>query len=174
VIGWVNCCRIHYLKSTEMVQSDSPEIIELARQLTSGVKNEYEAVTVITNHVADAIKYTFNLPKYDALYTLKTKSGNCQNFAHLSIALLRSMGIPARIVGGITLKDSWKVPIVARNSIVQSMGQGGHAWMEIYFPDLGWLSYDPQQSRQFTSTRHIKQTHGLDSRDITDTWRGAL
>ena len=57
-----------------MVQSDSPEIIELARQLTSGVKNEYEAVTVITNHVADAIKYTFNLPKYDALYTLKTQN----------------------------------------------------------------------------------------------------
>ena len=162
-----------YLRSTDMVQSESPEITELAQRLTSGSKNEYEAVTAITNHVADAIKYTFNPPKYDALYTLQTKSGNCQNFAHLNIALLRSVGIPARIVGGITLKDSWKVPIDARSSIVQSMGQGGHAWMEIYFPDLGWLSYDPQQSRQFTSTRHIKQTHGLDSRDINDTWRGA-
>lgn len=162
-----------YLKSTEMVQSDSHEINELARRLTSDSKNEYEAVTAITNHVADAIKYTFNPPKYDALYTLETKTGNCQNFAHLNIALLRSVGIPARIVGGITLKDSWKVPIDARNSIVQSMGQGGHAWMEIYFPDLGWLPYDPQQSRQFTSSRHIKQTHGLDSRDINDTWRGA-
>ena len=171
-IGKVSASDALYLKSTEMVQSDSQEITELAQQLTSGVKNEYEAVTAITNHVADAIKYTFNPPKYDALYTLKTKSGNCQNFAHLTIALLRSMGIPARIVGGITLKDSWKVPIDARNSIVQSMGQGGHAWMEIYFPDLGWLSYDPQQSRQFTSSRHIKQTHGLDSRDINDTWRG--
>jgi len=162
-----------YLKSTEMVQSDASEIAELARRLTANAKNEYEAVTAITNHVADSIKYTFNPPKYDALYTLETKSGNCQNFAHLCIALLRSVGIPARIVGGITLKDSWKVPIDAKNSIVQSMGQGGHAWMEIYFPDLGWLPYDPQQTRQFTSSRHIKQTHGLDSRDINDTWRGA-
>lgn len=162
-----------YLKSTEMVQSDSPAIADLAKSLTSGAKNEYEAVSAITNHVTDAIKYTFNPPKYDASYTLETKSGNCQNFAHLSIALLRSVGIPARIVGGITLKDSWKVPIDNKNSIVQSMGQGGHAWMEIYFPDLGWLPYDPQQSRQFTSSRHIKQTHGLDSRDINDTWRGA-
>lgn len=172
-IGKVSGGEAVYLKSTEMVQSDSQEIKELARQLTSSSKNEYEAVTAITNHVADVIKYTFNPPKYDALYTLGTKSGNCQNFAHLNIALLRSVGIPARIVGGITLKDSWKVPIDARNSIVQSMGQGGHAWMEIYFPDLGWLPYDPQQSRQFTSSRHIKQTHGLDSRDINDTWRGA-
>jgi transglutaminase-like putative cysteine protease len=172
-IGKVPSGEALYLKSTEMVQSDSSEIAELAKTLTASSRNEYEAVTAITNHVADSIKYTFNPPKYDALYTLKTKSGNCQNFAHLSIALLRSVGIPARIVGGITLKDPWKVPIDSRNSIVQSMGQGGHAWMEIYFPDLGWLSYDPQQSRQFTSSRHIKQTHGLDSRDINDTWRGA-
>jgi len=172
-IGTVSGSDAAYLKSTEMVQSDSAEIAELAKRLTAGAKNEYEAVSAITNYVTDAIKYTFNPPRYDALYTLETKSGNCQNFAHLNIALLRSIGIPARIVGGITLKDSWKVPIDNRNSIVQSMGQGGHAWMEIYFPDLGWLPYDPQQSRQFTSTRHIKQTHGLDSRDINDTWRGA-
>ncbi|HEY3308674.1 MAG TPA: transglutaminase domain-containing protein [Desulfuromonadaceae bacterium] len=162
-----------YLKTTEMVQADAVAIIELACRLTAGANNEYEAVTAITNHVADNIKYSFNPAKYDAVYTLETKSGNCQNFAHLDIALLRSVGIPARIVGGITLKDAWKVPIDARNSIVQSMGQGGHAWIEIYFPDLGWLPYDPQQSRQFTSSRHIKQTHGLDSRDINDTWRGA-
>jgi transglutaminase-like putative cysteine protease len=160
-----------YLQHTEMVQGSS-EIKSLARQLTSTAKNEYEAVSAIINWVTDNIKYSFNPPQYDASYTLSTKSGNCQNFAHLSIALLRSAGIPARIVGGITLKESWKVPIDAKNSIVQSMGQGGHAWLEVYFPDLGWLPYDPQQSRQFTSSRHIKQTHGLDSRDINDTWKG--
>jgi transglutaminase-like putative cysteine protease len=161
-----------YLQSTEMVQQDS-DIKSLARQLTSDSKTEYEAVSAIINWVTDNIKYTFNPPEYDAVYTLRTKSGNCQNFAHLSIALLRTVGIPARIVGGITLKEAWKVPIDAKNSIVQSMGQGGHAWLEVYFPDLGWLPYDPQQSRQFTSSRHIKQTHGLDSRDINDTWKGA-
>ena len=160
-----------FLQHTEMVQRDS-EIQSLARQLTSSAKNEYEAVSAVINWVTDNIKYTFNPPQYDASYTLSTKSGNCQNFAHLSIALLRSVGIPARIVGGITLKESWKVPIDAKNFIVQSMGQGGHAWLEVYFPDLGWLPYDPQQSRQFTSTRHIKQTHGLDSRDVNDTWKG--
>ena len=160
-----------YLQHTEMVQNTS-EIKNLARQLTADAKSEFAAVTAIINWVTDNIKYTFNPPQYDAGYTLTTKTGNCQNFAHLSIALLRSVGIPARIVGGITLKDAWKVPIDAKNSIVQSMGQGGHAWLEVYFPDLGWLPYDPQQSRQFTSSRHIKQTHGLDSRDINDTWKG--
>lgn len=160
-----------YLQFTSMVQDDA-SIKAMAGQLTNGAKSEYEAVSAIINWVTDNIKYTFNPPKYDASYTLSTRSGNCQNFAHLSIALLRSVGIPARIVGGITLKEGWKVPIDAKNSIVQSMGQGGHAWLEVYFPDLGWLPYDPQQSRQFTSSRHIKQTHGLDSKDINDTWKG--
>jgi len=162
-----------YLKPTKMVQSDSPEITSLSKELTRHAFTEYEAVTAILNYVADNIKYAYNPPQYDALYTLKTKSGNCQNFAHLSMAFLRAVGIPARIVGGISLKHSWKIPLDSNNFLVQSMGQGGHAWMEIYSPDLGWLSYDPQQSKQFTSSRHIKQTHGLDSDDINDSWRAS-
>lgn len=162
-----------FLKPTKMVQSDNFEIISLARQLTKDAETQYHAVTAIMNFIADNIKYSYNPPQYDAVYTLKTKSGNCQNLAHLSMALLRAAGIPSRIVGGITLKDQWKVPLGGGNYSVQGMGQGGHVWIEIYFPDLGWLSYDPQQSKQFTSTRHIKQTHGLDSKDVNDSWRAS-
>ncbi len=159
-----------FLKATELVQSDSEEIINLAKRLTKDAKTEYAAVTRILNWIADNIKYTYNPPQFDALWTLKTGKGNCQNFAHIVIALLRASGIPARVVGGITLKEQWKIPL-GKNFLVQSMGQGGHAWIEIYFPDLGWLSYDPQQSKQFTSSRHIKQTHALHSDEVNDTWR---
>ncbi len=160
-----------YLRPTDMVQSGSAEIIAVAKRVTAGASTEYGAVTAILNYVSDTIKYSYNPTQYDALYTLSTRSGNCQNFAHLSMALLRAVGIPARIVGGISLKEPWKIPVEGRSFLVQSMGQGGHAWIEIYFPDLGWLSYDPQQSKQFTDTRHIKQTHGLDSNDINDLWQ---
>lgn len=159
-----------FLKSTSLVQSEHPEIVKLARELTNKAGSEYEAVTRILNWVADNVKYTYNPPQFDALWTLKTGRGNCQNFAHIAIALLRASGIPARVVGGISLKEQWKIPL-GKNYLVQSMGQGGHAWIEIYFPDLGWLSYDPQQSKQFTSSRHIKQTHALESDEVNDTWR---
>ena len=158
-----------FLKPTSMVQSDNEEIAALSKKLTEDARTAYDAVNAILNWVSDNVKYTYNPPQYDAVYTFKTGKGNCQNFAHFSMALLRAAGIPARIVGGISLKRQWKVP-VENGFLVQDMGQGGHAWMEIFFPDLGWLSYDPQQSRQFTSTRHIKQTHGLDSKDINDSW----
>lgn len=159
-----------FLKSTSLVQSDSEEIKKLAQKLTEDATTEYEAVTKILNWVADHIKYTYNPPQFDALWTLKIGRGNCQNLAHMAIALLRASGIPSRVVGGLTLKEQWKIPL-GKSFLVQSMGQGGHAWIEIYFPDLGWLSYDPQQSKQFTSTRHIKQTHALESDEVNDTWR---
>lgn len=159
-----------FLKPTPKVQSDSEIIKNISKNLVKDARSEYEAVTKILNYVVDIVKYTYNPPQYDAIYTLNTKSGNCQNYAHLAIALLRAAGIPARIVGGISLKEPLKIPVSNNQYVVQSLGQGGHAWIEVYFPDLGWLSYDPQQSKQFTSTRHIKQTHGLDSDDINDMW----
>jgi len=161
-----------FLAPTAMVQSKDEEIAALSRKITQTARTELEAVASVLNWVADNIKYTYNPPKYDALYTLKTGKGNCQNLAHISMALLRAAGIPSRIVGGITISRQWKVPL-ENGFLVQDMGQGGHAWMEVYFPDEGWLPYDPQQSRQFTSTRHIRQTHGLDSTDINDSWSAA-
>jgi transglutaminase-like putative cysteine protease len=118
----------------------------------------------------NTIRYSYNPPKYDAIYTLKAGSGNCQNLAQYSLALLRAAGIPARIVGGITLSNPWQVTLENGQSWVQRMGEGAHAWIEIYFPDLGWLSNDPLYSRQFTPTRHVKQTHGLEVMDVNDYW----
>lgn len=85
---------------------------------------------------------------------------------------MRSAGIPARIVGGISLEKKWKVPL-ANGALVQSIGQGGHAWMEVWYPDLGWMPFDAQQSHLFVGPRHIKQTVGLDSVDVNDSWRAS-
>src|SRR3990170_3916835 len=158
-----------FLSVTPLVQADNPRIKELANNLSKGARTEEAAVIQILNWVVDNVKYTTNPPQYDAVYTLNTGTGNCQNFSHLSIALLRAVGIPARIVGGITLSKPWKVPL-KNGTLIQSIGQGGHAWLEVYYPDIGWAPYDAQQSHLFVSPRHIKQTVGLDSKDINDSW----
>ncbi|MEK7772986.1 MAG: transglutaminase domain-containing protein [Deltaproteobacteria bacterium] len=161
-----------FLKPAPLVQSGDGEIRELAARLASGAATEQGAVTAVLNWVVDNVKYRTPIPDYDALRTLKTGEGNCQNYAHLSIALLRSIGIPARIVGGLSLGKSWKVPL-ENGSLLQSIGQGGHAWMEVWYPDLGWVPYDAQQSHLFVGPRHIRQTVGLDSNDINDSWRAS-
>lgn len=163
-----------FLKKSKLVQSDSPRITELAADLTAGATTEHAAVSAILTHVADAIKYQYNPKQYDALYGLTTGTGNCQNFSHLAIALLRASGIPARISVGQALKDKWKIPLDKKgSSLVQGMGEGLHAWIEVWYPDLGWMPCDPQQSRLFTSTRHIKFGHGVDASDVLEYWSGA-
>jgi hypothetical protein len=160
-----------FLRPTKLVQSDAPEVITLAGELTAGATTQHQAVSAILTHVADAIKYTYNPKQYDALFGLTTGTGNCQNFSHLAVALLRASGIPARVSIGQTLKDKWKIPLDNKgSSLVQGMGEGLHAWIEVWYPDLGWLPCDPQMSRLFTSTRHIKFGHGLDANDVLEYW----
>lgn len=161
-----------FLERTSQVETDERQIKELSARLTAGAATEQAAVVSVLNWVVDNIRYKTPIPEYGALWTLGTGYGNCQNYSHLSIALLRAAGIPARIVGGVTIGKSWKVPIEG-GALMQSIGQGGHAWMEVWYPDMGWVSYDPQQSHLFVSPRHIKQTVGLDSIDINDSWRAS-
>ena len=147
------------------MQSESPEIQALSRELTqqrprNSRRSRQSSITWRTT------SGTCTIPRYDAVSTLRDRSGNCSNAAHLSAALLRAAGIPARVVGGTTLDKQLKVPMDGVRSLVQTMGQGGHAWIEVYFPDLGWLSYDPKQSKQFTSTRHVKESHGTDTSEM--------
>lgn len=163
-----------FLQKSKLVQSDAPQITALAGELTAGTTTEHQAVSAILTHVADAIKYQYNPKQYDALFGLTTGNGNCQNFSHLAVALLRASGIPARVSIGQTLKDKWKIPLDKKgSSLVQGMGEGLHAWIEVWYPDLGWMPCDPQQSRLFTSTRHIKFGHGLDASDVLEYWSAA-
>lgn len=160
-----------FLKHSKLVQSDALHVIELASELTAGASTEHQAVSAILTHVADAIKYEYNPKQFDALFGLTTGAGNCQNFSHLAVALLRASGIPARVSIGQTLKDKWKIPLDKKgSSLVQGLGEGLHAWIEVWFPDLGWLPCDPQMSRLFTSTRHIKFGHGVDASDVREYW----
>lgn len=126
----------------------------------------------ILNWVVDNVAYTTPAPRYDALWKLESGRGNCQNYSHLSMALLRAAGVPSRIVGGVSLGKAWKVPL-EDGALLQTIGQGGHAWIEVWYPDLGWVPYDAQQSHLFVGPRHIRQTVGLDSDDVNDRWRSA-
>ena len=72
---------------------------------------------------------------------LAHKSGVCQDFAHVMIACLRSLGGPARYVSGY---------LVPRAGVVGD--QASHAWVSAYCPELGWVDFDP--------TNNIVPTHG--------------
>ena len=90
---------------------------------------------------------------------LKSKKGVCQDFAHLMIACLRNMGLPARYVSGYieTLPPPGKKKLVGSDA--------SHAWVAVYFPDIGWVEFDPTNNL-LPSSRHITVAFGRDYFDV--------
>ena len=82
---------------------------------------------------------------------LEKGKGVCQDFAHLMIALLRSLGVPARYVSGYIHRP---------NRESQS-----HAWCEAWLPDLGWVGVDPTNNRVIDE-RFVKVAIGRDFTDV--------
>ncbi len=80
-----------------------------------------------------------------ALQALAQRKGVCQDFAHILIACLRSMGVAARYVSGYLLTQSVPGTVKLRGS------DASHAWVSVYVPDLPagerWCDLDPTNNR---------------------------
>ncbi|HOG08054.1 MAG TPA: transglutaminase-like domain-containing protein [Syntrophales bacterium] len=153
-----------YLQASELVQTGDPAIRALALELTQGVKTQFDAVQKVVSWVVDHVRYVNPPVQYDALYSLRTGKGNCQNYSHLTAALLRGVGVPVRIVNGVTMNQPFDVSW-ERGTLTFKMGQGRHSWVEVWFPDLGWVPYDPQNMQFFISNRFVRIEVGVDNNE---------
>ena len=93
---------------------------------------------------------------------LDRREGVCQDFAHLFIAMCRSLGIAARYVSGYLFAvDESRGASTDRDEVeVQT-----HAWVEVAVPGADWWPLDPT-NRQEVGVRHIKIGHGRDYDDV--------
>ena len=90
---------------------------------------------------------------------LKSRKGGCQDFAHLMIASLRNMGLPARYVSGYI--ETFPPP--GKEKLVGS--DASHAWVGVYFPEIGWVEFDPTNNL-LPSHNHITVAYGRDYFDV--------
>ncbi len=88
--------------------------------------------------------------------------GVCQDYAHLAVAMCRSLGIPARYVSGYLFTDSDASGLDPDGDtvVVQT-----HAWFEAAVPGWGWLALDPTNA-QLVGERHVKIGHGRSYDDV--------
>lgn len=153
-----------YLGSTSQVPADNPEIRLKARELTRSARTQFDAVQLILTWVVDHMRYVQPPQSYDAMYAFHSGKGNCQNYSHLTAALMRAVGIPVRIVNGVTLDEPYKIK-QGDSTLVMKNAKGRHSWIEVYFPDLKWVPFDPQCSQLFVSNRFIRVEVGIDNND---------
>jgi transglutaminase-like putative cysteine protease len=88
--------------------------------------------------------------------------GVCQDFAHLAVAMCRSVGMPARYVSGYLFTDD---DAAGDEPDVDAVRVQTHAWFEAAVPGVGWLALDPT-NRQAVGLRHVKIGHGRDYDDV--------
>lgn len=99
---------------------------------------------------------TVNTPVEEVL---KSRKGVCQDFAHLMIASLRNMGLPARYVSGYIET----VPPPGKEKLVGS--DASHAWVAVHFPQIGWVEFDPTNNL-LPSSHHTVVAFGRDYFDV--------
>ncbi len=128
---------------------DHREVYETAKQVAAGQTTPYGATVALLSWFrgeAGGFSYSeqppIELARKPLLSFLDTKQGYCQHFAGTMALMLRYLGIPARVAAGFTSgtyksgADEWVVT-----------DHDAHAWVEVYFPDIGWLSFDPTPGR---------------------------
>ena len=153
-----------YLEATKQAPSGDPAILKMAKDLTAGSRTQFDAVQKILSWIVDHMTYVLRPASYDAAFSIETGKGNCQNYSHVAATLMRAVNIPVRIVNGITLRDPYTVRIAGGRFSLR-MAQGRHSWIEVFFPDLGWVPFDPQQMQLFVSNRFIRVEIGRDNRE---------
>jgi hypothetical protein len=125
------------------IESDHPEIVNTAREVTKGITDPLAKVRKLAKWVADVVKDEA-VDSFSALEVLHTKKGECQAHTMLYTALARALGIPTRLTGGIVY--------------MEGVGFLYHAWAE---SDVGgWISVDPTFDQVGVDATHIKLAEG--------------
>jgi len=121
----------------------------------------FEAVRELTQRIFSDFEYK---PGHTTISTplavvMKERKGVCQDFAHLAIACIRSVGLPARYVSGY-------IETISRKGGEKLIGvDASHAWFSIFIPETGWTDFDPTNNC-LVSDQHITIGWGRDYADI--------
>ncbi len=139
-----------------------PAVLAYARPSFPSGRPLLEAVMELTERIhADFIYDPHSTDIVTPLSeVLEHRRGVCQDFAHLGIACLRSLGLAARYVSGYleTLPPPGRPKLQGVDA--------SHAWFAVHVPEQGWYDFDPT-NRQMRTRQYITTAWGRDYGDVT-------
>ena len=120
-----------------------PRIPQLAREMTAGATTEVEQARAIESHLRHDYGYTLELlskPVADPLayFLFERKKGHCEYFASAMAVMLRTIGIPSRVVTGF--QSGVYNPMTGWQVVRAS---DAHSWVEAWLDGRGWTTFDP-------------------------------
>jgi len=127
----------------------SARVLELAQELTRNAATPYDKAKAVTDYLRNEISYSKTMPEAPfgrntlEWFLLDYKQGYCNYYATAEVILLRAIGIPARLAVGFAQGD-WNV---GQPDLWSVRIKDAHAWPEVYFPNIGWVQFEPTASQ---------------------------
>jgi hypothetical protein len=125
----------------------SAEVAALARDVTRGAPTVYDKVIAVERHLREQYQYSLDISSGSAAaepveeFLFRRKTGYCEHYATAMVVMLRTLGIPARLVTGF-LPGEWN----DFGGYFTVRQRDAHAWVEVLFPRSGWIAFDPTPS----------------------------
>jgi transglutaminase-like putative cysteine protease len=121
----------------------APSIPVLARQVVGAARNPSEMARRVEAFLRTQFRYTLDITKMSDLDPLQEflfvrRAGHCEYFATAMAVMLRTLGIPSRVVNGFQ-RGEWNP--YGQYYIVRYYD--AHSWVEAYLPEAGWVTFDP-------------------------------
>ena len=166
-----------FLEKYTQVPENLPERIrELAETITEGKTNWFDKAKAVESHFGGAgfiysqtdVAVPGETEDYVDQFLFDTQIGYCDNFSTSMAVLLRSIGIPTRWVKGYTGGDFLKLSEDDTSKrIYQVTNNNAHSWVEVYFPNQGWVPFEP--TKGFTNQISIDFTNPDGQPDAVET-----
>lgn len=158
---WLAAGEFRY--NSPRISSDEATFAAYARESFTEGRSILEAVDELTERMNRDFRYDTTVTDVNTSTreAFELRAGVCQDFAHVQIACLRSLGIPARYVSGYlrTVPPPGKPKLVGADE--------SHAWVSVYCgQQLGWVEFDPTNACR-TNANHIPICIGRDYSEVT-------
>ena len=151
-----------FLNSSPFVNTSKALFKLGAPYFTDPSRSLVSSIFAFTQHIFEEFEYSPGFSNITTPITevLDHKRGVCQDFAHISIGVLRSLGLPARYVSGYLET----LPPPGQEKLIGS--DASHAWYEVFIPGEGWFGFDPTNNK-VAGHQHIITARGRDYGDVS-------
>ena len=161
-----------FLLSTDLSPANDFMINYIGRSISYGLKREVDVVKNILDWLDENIELSndaFVKKNHGALSVLRMRRGDERGLCNLAASIFKGLGIPVRVVYGISFQQ--EIPISTEgDTYFYEYPNDEKFWLEVFFPDLGWIPYDPIGAHFGTVSHVVKFSVGPDSDYASDHW----